>query len=100
MSKVGTSDITDRLITACNGAPATIPWPHRLLHDAVAEIRDLRVELADARNEALDEAVQVCEDYSANHGTGMFDVHSNNCAIAILALIDKPTGVTQNDQPK
>lgn len=38
-----TPDILERLNTACVGHPnARIPWPHRLLHDAVAEIDRLR----------------------------------------------------------
>ena len=38
-------DILDRLRAACIGHPAaTIPWPHRLLHDAIAEIDRLRQE--------------------------------------------------------
>lgn len=32
--------ILDRLKEACNGTPAKIPWPHRLLHDAIKEIED------------------------------------------------------------
>ncbi|WP_395175558.1 hypothetical protein [Roseibium alexandrii] len=36
-------DIVARLREACNGHPnAEIPWPHRLLHDAIAEIETLR----------------------------------------------------------
>lgn len=36
-------DIVDRLKAACVGHPnASIPWPHRLLHDAIAEIEKLR----------------------------------------------------------
>ena len=43
------SDIKDRLLAACNGHPtAAIPWPHRLLHDAIDQI-----EAQQARNEAL-----------------------------------------------
>jgi hypothetical protein len=34
-------NIKDRLREACNGKPATIQWPHRLLHDAIAEIERL-----------------------------------------------------------
>jgi hypothetical protein len=34
--------IKDRLRAACVGHPhASIPWPHRLLHDAIAEIERL-----------------------------------------------------------
>lgn len=37
------ADIVDRLREACNGHPAAeIAWPHRLLHDAIAEIERLR----------------------------------------------------------
>lgn len=37
------NDIIDRLKEACNGHPtAKIPWPHRLLHDAIAEIERLQ----------------------------------------------------------
>jgi hypothetical protein len=37
------TDIIERLKEACNGHPAAkIPWPHRLLHDAIAEIERLR----------------------------------------------------------
>lgn len=37
------TDIVDRLREACVGHPAAkIPWPHRLLHDAIAEIERLR----------------------------------------------------------
>jgi hypothetical protein len=36
------SDIKDRLLAACNGHPnAGIPWPHRLLHDAIDRIAEL-----------------------------------------------------------
>jgi hypothetical protein len=39
------TDILQRLQEACVGHPhAKIPWPHRLLHDAVAEIDRLRQE--------------------------------------------------------
>lgn len=36
-------DIIDQLRVACEGHPhAIIPWPHRMLHDAIAEIEKLR----------------------------------------------------------
>jgi hypothetical protein len=41
------TDIVDRLCAACNGKPAQIKWPHRLLHDAIAEIENLRARLLD-----------------------------------------------------
>jgi hypothetical protein len=47
MSEQWTPDIVKRLLDACNGHPdAKIPWPHKLLHDAVEEIRGLIVERA------------------------------------------------------
>ena len=43
------SEIVKRLHDACIGHPnARIPWPHRLLHDAVAAITALEARLADA----------------------------------------------------
>ena len=38
-----------RLKQQCFGRPATIPWPHRLLHDAADTITDLREENAKLR---------------------------------------------------
>jgi hypothetical protein len=41
------TDIIARLQEACSGHPAAkIPWPHRLLHDAIGEIIRLRAEVA------------------------------------------------------
>lgn len=42
-------DIITRLNNACVGLPYTIqiPWPHRLLHDAVEEIQKLREDVAE-----------------------------------------------------
>lgn len=41
------TDIVERLEAHCNGHPnAKIPWPHRVLHDAISEIKRLRAELA------------------------------------------------------
>jgi hypothetical protein len=38
-------DIVERLKAACVGHPhAKIAWPHRLLHDAIAEIERLRAQ--------------------------------------------------------
>ena len=45
------SDIKEKLLAACKGHPAAeIPWPHRLLHDAVEHI-----ESQQARIEALED---------------------------------------------
>ena len=50
-------DILERLKAFCVGHPhAKIPWPHRELHEAAAEITRLRAELAAARDKALEEA--------------------------------------------
>jgi hypothetical protein len=41
------ADIIEQLLGACNGHPyAKIPWPHRVLHNAVNEILRLRRALA------------------------------------------------------
>lgn len=41
-------EICTRLLSACTGHPhALIPWPHRLLHDAVSHISDLTRRLAE-----------------------------------------------------
>jgi hypothetical protein len=45
-------DVIDRLKAACVGHPhAKIPWPHRLLHDAIAEIKALRTALSQPNDE-------------------------------------------------
>ena len=44
-------DIKAKLLAACNGHPAAeIPWPHRLLHDAVEHIdsQQARIEELEA----------------------------------------------------
>ncbi|WP_407473482.1 hypothetical protein [Sulfitobacter sp. PM12] len=46
--------------------------------------------IASARNDALREAAGVCQEYSKDHGAGMFDVHSAECERRILALIKEP----------
>lgn len=47
------SDIVERLNAACVGHPhASIPWPHRLLHEAMGEIERLR-EVEDIRRQML-----------------------------------------------
>ena len=43
-------DILEDLAAACDGHPfARIPWPHYLLHAAIAEIRQLRADLKAAQ---------------------------------------------------
>lgn len=52
------TDIVDRLKDACVGLPnAEIPWPHRLLHDAVAEIVKLREASEKVVSAALDDCI-------------------------------------------
>lgn len=47
---VAAQELLERLSAACAGHPnAKIPWPHRLLHDAVALIQSLRTENTKAR---------------------------------------------------
>lgn len=49
---MGVDDIRDRLMQAANGHPnAEIPWPHRVLHDAKAEIDRLQSELEKTNEE-------------------------------------------------
>jgi hypothetical protein len=54
------ANIIDRIKAACVGHPAAqIPWPHRLLHDAIAEIEKLRALLSAVvvlELESIDEA--------------------------------------------
>ncbi len=67
------SDITKRLLNACNGHPYTkINWPHRLLHDAIETITKLQRALAtkDKEIERLTEIIKwtdYCGDYCANY---------------------------------
>ena len=42
-------DITQRLRAKCVGRPASIQWPHRLLHDAANHIEKLQAELLHSR---------------------------------------------------
>lgn len=51
-------DLVNRLLDACNGRPAEIPWPHRILHDAYEEITRLRAELAKAEARGYRRAVE------------------------------------------
>lgn len=44
-----TDDLAQRLLDACVGRPAKIPWPHRILHEAAEAIKHLRLELTEAR---------------------------------------------------
>jgi len=52
------SEILVRLKAACTGTPAKIKWPHRLLHDAIAEIEECHRNIgvkADWINATLDD---------------------------------------------
>lgn len=49
------SDLVDRLKAACVGHPdAKIPWPHRLLHEAIDELTALRARVAELTEAAQD----------------------------------------------
>lgn len=51
------SDIKDRLLAACNGHPnALIPWPHRLLHDAIDQIEAQQEKIAAMERRKLEPA--------------------------------------------
>lgn len=54
--------------------------------DAAADLIECNAE---ARREALEKAATVCDEYSKDHGTGMFDRHSAACADAIRALMEE-----------
>jgi len=77
-------DILDQLKAACFGHPhVRIPWPHRLLHAAIAEIEQLRAALLAEREAATKAERERCKaeaekvqdrdllgassDYSAGH---------------------------------
>ncbi len=47
-----------RLLDACVGKPAKVPWPHRLLHDAVDAI-----EALEARQEKLEAVVEAAREW-------------------------------------
>jgi len=47
------------LLSYCKGTPAKIPWPHRVLHDAVRRIEELESELAAAKAELTRAPVKV-----------------------------------------
>ena len=53
-------NIIERLKEACKGHPhAKIPWPHRLLHDAIDEIERLNLEIKQGEASRKPERVEV-----------------------------------------
>lgn len=50
---VASDELIARLKECCRGQPAQIPWPHRVLHDAIAAI-----EAADEALAARDREVE------------------------------------------
>ena len=56
------TDLVERIRAAC------IPWPHRLLHEAAAEITHLRAELDNARSK-ITQAYQVMGVMQMHEGT-------------------------------
>lgn len=55
------SDIKERIKGHMAGKPAKIPWPHRVLHDAVCRIDELEAENKKLR-EALEFVADWCND--------------------------------------
>ena len=84
-------DLVDRLLKACNGHPhALIPWPHRILHDAVAHIQAQAVRIAqltEAWQKAADEADAIAESYDMLKGAWATDLAKLKKAEAELALV-------------
>lgn len=89
------SDIVERLKDACNGSPATIPWPHRVLHNAIAEIERLR-SLAQqplyVHRDPPDAILQPIEDVHVN-SQGMCKWTDVATAIGVVrrAMLSAPT---------
>ena len=81
------------LLSYCKGTPAKIPWPHRVLHDAVRRIEELESEIAAAREELENTRRLFDGDYDIN---GWLDNRENEKRLkkvieeqsAALSLID------------
>lgn len=72
------SDIVEQLLGSCIGTPATIPWPHSLLHDAVKEIRALR-----ATNARLVEGIRLWRDaYETRQNEPLVIAYESTAALA------------------
>ena len=95
-------DILERLKAFCVGHPhAKIPWPHRELHEAAAEITRLRAELAAARDKALEEAAELIDKnqpiYGAEKPTLSPRLDDNRDALVYAAEIRALKGTPNAD---
>lgn len=48
-SHLETATLGERLLRNCKSKPATIPWPHRILHEANDRIESLEAQLTEAK---------------------------------------------------
>ena len=82
------SDIKDRLLAACNGHPtAAIPWPHRLLHDAIDQIEAQQARIAELVAAATDVVWHISEFTDWKMGTEAVQRDIK----ALAALLQEPT---------
>jgi hypothetical protein len=103
-----TPDLVERLRGACEGHPnAEIPWPHRLLHEAIAEIE----RLSRSRNDVISEcaiAAYSCPAYvlgrletdedgvlmpGSPYDRGRYDAYR-----AIRAMLARPAPIAQKEE--
>ena len=86
------SDIKDRLLAACNGHPtAAIPWPHRLLHDAIDQIEAQQARIAELEQQLAD-LREAASKYSGDKGhakwcVGLIDDRECSCGLTELAAL-------------
>jgi len=86
-------EICARLLSACTGHPhALIPWPHRLLHDAVAHISDLTRRLAEAEAERDEQKKRRDADQELFHGATAMYERELSAAIGTDRFLDLPDG--------
>jgi hypothetical protein len=63
------SEIKERLKDACNGHPnAIIPWPHRLLHDAIDAIWEGEKRIAEAESASASHLLEIEKLADENRG--------------------------------
>ena len=107
------SDIKAKLLAACKGHPAAeIPWPHRLLHDAIEHIESQQANIdsltADSyrqagllgasirREEKLQKRVEVLEKAARSvvdtmRGSGGINPKAAEALLNLAALLQEPT---------
>ena len=77
------SDIKDRLLAACNGHPtAAIPWPHRLLHDAIDQIEAQQARIAELEQQLAELRRGVDNIKIRSYELGQHELHDK--ALALL----------------